>query len=83
MNITKLVKESEQAHEDLLRLLITCLRTDKDLIGAGQFVLQDGTSEHIGIYGTAAILETVSICRPDWLSGRSEGFVAVLGRLAK
>ena len=83
MNITKLVKESEQAHEELLRLLITCVRTDKDLIGAGQFVLRDGTSEHIGIYGTAAILETVSICRPDWLSGRLEGFVAVLGRLAE
>lgn len=82
MKTPKLIDQCSTAREELLRALAGCVRQEDDLIGAGQFILEDGTSEHIGIYGTAAILETMSLCHPTWLDAQFGGIVKVIGKLA-
>ena len=81
MRMPTLLDKCRSAREELLRALTDCVRREEELAGAGQFILQDRSSEHIGIYGTAAILETMSLCDPTWLDGKFEGIVRVLGKL--
>ena len=81
MKTDKLIEECKGAREELLRGLTGCVRKEGELIGAGQFILQSGTSEHIGIYGTAAVLETMSLCHTAWLEGNLEGSLRVIEKL--
>ena len=81
MKTPKLIDQCTTAREELLRALTSCVRHEGNVIGAGQFILEDGTSEHIGIYGTAAMLETMSLCHPIWLDKNFEGVIRVIRRL--
>ena len=81
MNSSKLVREADSVRQILLTLLTDCIISKGEFIGAGQFILQDGKSEHVGIYGTSAIVETMALCQSDWLKENITEFLRVFEKL--
>lgn len=81
MNYATLSYNLKRAKEDLSVALKKSITSSGNTKGAGQFIKTQQTSDHIGIYGTSAILETIGFYEPIFLNKELDNYLAPLDGL--
>ena len=66
MNYEAIRQSTANARSKLLRTLKKSITTYEGKHGSGQFISEKGPAEHVGVYGTSAIIEAIGQCEPTF-----------------
>jgi hypothetical protein len=68
MNYLDLRESISSAQEKIESLLRNSIIKKDDLTGSGQLIHEDGKADHVGVYGTSAIFESINIEKSNFES---------------